>query len=65
MVLLRGMSVLFEEQIESMVEYAADAIIPVSVFEEMVIHHEGFDISDMKEVIEGAGGMVHGEGHHA
>lgn len=53
------MSVLFEEQDEFVVEDAKDSVLPVSVFEEMVLHHESFHIEELKEVIEKIGGKVH------
>ncbi len=59
-----SMGALFGEQDEVGIEYAADAVIPISVFEEMVLHHEGFALKEMQEVIEMVGGKIHGEGHH-
>ncbi len=63
-VLLICMSVLFGEQDEAEIEYAADAVIPISVFDKIILHHEGFALTEMKEIIEKIGGKVHGEGHH-
>lgn len=58
------MNVLFEEQDEFVVEYAADAILPESVYEGITLHHEDFALQEMRSAIEMVGGKVHGEGHH-
>jgi len=63
-VLLICMGVLFGEQDEAEIEYAAEAVIPVSVFKDIILHHEGFALTEMKELIETVGGKIHGEGHH-
>lgn len=64
MVLLRGMSVLSKDQNDYIITPAGEAIIPVSVFDEVILHHESFFHNNMKKVIESAGGKVIGEDHH-
>ncbi len=58
------MSVLFEEQDNLVIERSAENVIPVGVFEEMVLHHESFDLKKMKEIAETVGGKVFSEGYH-
>lgn len=58
------MSVLFEEQDNLVIERSAENVIPVSVFEEMVLHHESFELNKMKEIVEKVGGKVFSEGYH-
>lgn len=58
------MSVLFEEQDNLVMERSAESVLPVSVFEDMVLHHESFEILKLKEVIDLVGGEVFSEGHH-
>jgi len=57
--------VLSEDQNDYIIAPAGEAIIPISVFEEMILHHESLDHQNMKELIEGIGGKIIGEAHHA
>lgn len=58
------MNALFEEQNNIVAEASADAVLPVSVFGELVLHHESFVIKDLKNIVEQVGGSISGEVHH-
>lgn len=54
------MNALSEEQNSVVVDYAADAILPISVWGELIVHHESLTTEAMEKIVSLVGGSVHG-----
>ena len=55
------MSALFEEQSDDMANASSEAIVPVSIYEGMLIHHESIALKKLHEVVSTIGGATKGE----
>lgn len=58
------MNVLYEEQDNFVIERSGESVVPVAAFENIILHHEFFELIKLKDIIEMVGGEVLSEGYY-
>lgn len=58
------MSVLFDEQGNLLIERSAENVVPTSEIDEIILHHESFELEKMQTFFSLIGAEVLSEGYH-
>lgn len=58
------MSVLSDAQDNFVIERSAENVMPISVFDDLKVHHESLDLLALQKLVEEIGGEVVSEGYH-